>query len=100
MRPVETILSRREGEIKEKDGVNLTKIYCKHFVNTTMDPQYNNNMTKKCNSGMLAVGHSISTSCIKAQQKRLMVIDQPYAKSKITRLRLAQELAILVWQEG
>jgi hypothetical protein len=32
MRPVETILRMAGGGIKENDGgVNLTKIYCKHF---------------------------------------------------------------------
>jgi hypothetical protein len=37
------------GGIKENDGrgVNLTKIYCKHFVNVTMYPQNNNNNNKK-----------------------------------------------------
>jgi hypothetical protein len=29
------------------EGVNLSKIYCKHFVNVTVYPQYNNNMIIK-----------------------------------------------------
>jgi hypothetical protein len=33
--------------IKENvGGMNLTKIHCKHFVNVTVYPQYNNNMPK------------------------------------------------------
>jgi hypothetical protein len=29
------------------EGVNLTMIYCKHFVNVTIYPQYNNKIMKK-----------------------------------------------------
>jgi hypothetical protein len=33
------------GGIKENDeGVNLTKVYCKHFCKFTRYLQYNNNM--------------------------------------------------------
>jgi hypothetical protein len=28
------------------EGVNLAKIYCKHFVNVTVYPHYNNNIIK------------------------------------------------------
>jgi hypothetical protein len=31
MRPVETVLRKGGGEIKEKDGGGKSKIYCKHF---------------------------------------------------------------------
>jgi hypothetical protein len=39
VRSVEIILRMGEKEIKENDrGMNLAKIYCKHFVNVTMYP--------------------------------------------------------------
>jgi hypothetical protein len=45
MRPTEAILGMGAWAIKENvGGVNLTKIYCKNFVNVTMYPQYNNKM--------------------------------------------------------
>jgi hypothetical protein len=44
MRPVETFLRRGEGGIKGMmEGVNLTKIYCKHFCKCHDVPQYNSN---------------------------------------------------------
>jgi hypothetical protein len=49
MRPVGTILRIEEGEIKEDDGgVNLTKIYYKHFCKChNVHPQYNCNIIIK-----------------------------------------------------
>jgi hypothetical protein len=48
MRPVETVSRMGEGSIRRMiEGVNSTMIYCKHFVNVTVYPQYNNNMTIK-----------------------------------------------------
>jgi hypothetical protein len=45
MKPDETVLRRGRKRINKKNGeVNLTKIYCKHFVNVTMCPWYNYNM--------------------------------------------------------
>jgi low temperature requirement protein LtrA len=47
MTPVETILRMEEGCIKENDGWGVTLIYIvSSFVNVTMYPQYNNNITK------------------------------------------------------
>jgi hypothetical protein len=41
MRCVNTNKLSGGGGIKENDGgVNLTKIYCKHFVHVTVYPQY------------------------------------------------------------
>jgi hypothetical protein len=48
MRPIETILQSGGGGIKENDGgVNLTKIYCKHFCKCYNGPPQSNNMTIK-----------------------------------------------------
>jgi hypothetical protein len=45
MRPVETVLRMGEGRQRRMmEGVNLTKIDYKHFVNVIMYPQYNINM--------------------------------------------------------
>jgi hypothetical protein len=49
MRPAETILGMEEERIKASDigGWNSTVMYYKNFLNATVSPQYNNNMTKK-----------------------------------------------------
>jgi hypothetical protein len=37
MKPIEIVLRRERGAVgRTMDGVNLTKIYCKHIVNITI----------------------------------------------------------------
>jgi hypothetical protein len=54
MRPVETVLRKGEGAIKEKDRMNLTKIYCKYFcILLNNIPQCDNNMIINKNLNIL-----------------------------------------------
>jgi hypothetical protein len=57
IRLVESILRMgEEGYSKMMEGVNLTKIYGRTFVNVTVYPQYNNNMLIKIKfKGNLAI---------------------------------------------
>jgi hypothetical protein len=47
IRPVETILRMGGEEIRENDGGGNLRFIISTFVNATMHPQYNNNMTIK-----------------------------------------------------
>jgi hypothetical protein len=40
MRPVETVLRKREGGLKENDEGGESKIYCKHFCKCHKVPRY------------------------------------------------------------
>jgi hypothetical protein len=49
MKPVETVLRKRGGVIKENDGKGKSKITVGTFVNVTMYPQYHYKMLIKKN---------------------------------------------------
>jgi hypothetical protein len=82
MRTVEIFLRMGMGEQwSMMEGMNLTKIYCRHFCicHNTMYPQYNNNIKK------LVVGHLWLMAVILATQeaeiKKIVVQSQTQANS-------------------